>query len=198
MKLIILIFITFFMLFGCSSSPSEDMISQRVQETLVAIPSSTPYPTQTHFPTFTLNPTYTVYPTYTSNPTYTNEPTRVIVITATSSPTPKYTPTETLTPTITPTFTNSPTLSPTATLTPTINPQTVDKNPGFYLVGVDIASGLWRSLGTGASCYWELTGKQGEIIANHFGLAGGTVNISPYVFQVQFDSGCGTWQYLQP
>jgi hypothetical protein len=71
------------------------------------------------------------------------------------------------------------------------------KDNGFYTVGVEIAPGLWQSTGTGDSCYWaRLDGFQ-EIIDNHFGLAGGTVNVQGSDYEVQFD-GCGTWVYLGP
>lgn len=105
-------------------------------------------------------------------------------ITQTLTPTPLYTPT------ITPTPTN--TIPPTKTPDPLKAP----KGAGFYLVGVDIAPGVWRSDGTGDSCYWAVTSTTGDILDNHFGMAGGTAYISPSGFQVEF-TDCGTWTFLQ-
>jgi len=100
------------------------------------------------------------------------------------------------TPTITPTPTNTGT--PTATPNTTQTAQAKlreDKEDGFYLVNVDIAPGVWRSTGSGDNCYWATTAKTGDIIDNHFGLAGGTAFISPNTFQVEFN-GCGTWVFV--
>ena len=74
---------------------------------------------------------------------------------------------------------------------------TEERADGFYLVGVDIAPGVWRSTGGGDSCYWATTSKTGEIIKNHFGMAGGTAYISPSAYQVEF-SNCGIWLFLTP
>jgi hypothetical protein len=67
---------------------------------------------------------------------------------------------------------------------------------GFFLVNVDIAPGVWRSDGNADNCYWKTSTATGDIIDNHFGMAGGTAYIGPTDFQVEFD-GCGTWTYLQ-
>ena len=100
----------------------------------------------------------------------------------------------TATPQYTPTITNTP--LPTNTLTPTIDPLKKPKGDGFYLVGVDIAPGVWRSKGTGDDCYWEVTQADGDIIDNHFGMAGGTAYIPVNGFQVRFED-CGTWEFVQ-
>lgn len=105
-------------------------------------------------------------------------------ITPTFTPTPKFTPTITLTPTIT----SSPTKTP--------DPLKAPKKDGFYLVGVDIAPGVWRSDGSGDSCYWEVSASDGDILANHFGMSGGTAYIAPNAFQVRFED-CGTWTFIQ-
>ncbi len=128
-------------------------------------------------------PTITPYPTYTPVPTQTPW---IILITPTSSPTPLHTPTETLTPTIT--FTPE----------PTQDPLYLDHEPGIYLVNVDIAPGVWRSLGSGGECYWQRSDKTGDIIDNHYGFAGGTIYISTSDFSVQLDTECGTWTFLSP
>lgn len=109
---------------------------------------------------------------------------RVVEVTQTFTPTPLYTATVTLTPTIT--------LPPTATP----NPLKAPKGDGFYLIGVDIAPGVWRSDGTGDSCYWSVTRMDGDILDNHFGMSGGTAYVSPSGFQVEF-TDCGTWTFLQ-
>jgi hypothetical protein len=55
---------------------------------------------------------------------------------------------------------------------------------------------VWRSDGTNDDCYWEITEADGDIIDNHFGMAGGTASIPASAFQVQFDD-CGTWTFIQ-
>ncbi len=71
------------------------------------------------------------------------------------------------------------------------------KGNGFYTVGVEIATGQWRSTGSNDGCYWaRLDGNQ-EIIDNHFGSAGGTVTVAAADYEVQF-SDCGTWEYVGP
>jgi hypothetical protein len=104
--------------------------------------------------------------------------------------------TQTLTPTpiFTPTITNTP--APTNTPSPTSDPLKRAKGDGFYLVGVDIAPGVWRSSGTGNRCYWAVTRANGDIIDNHFGMSGGTAYVSTAGFQVQFES-CGIWTFVQ-
>jgi hypothetical protein len=98
---------------ACAPSPAA--IAAAAQETISLY---TPLPTQTDRPTYTPPatlrswPTYTVVPTYTSYPTYTPIPTYTpwfIFITATFTPSPKYTATPIGTPTNTPTSTISPT-----------------------------------------------------------------------------------------
>lgn len=69
---------------------------------------------------------------------------------------------------------------------------------GNYLVGVDIAPGVWRSTGMDDYCYWETTSKTGGIIQNYIGKAGGTAYISPNAFAVLFKD-CGIWEfYAEP
>lgn len=70
------------------------------------------------------------------------------------------------------------------------------KENGFYLVGIDIAAGHWESTGTNDDCYWARTDVEGETIANHFGLAGGTMTILETDFQVELND-CGTWVYVE-
>ena len=177
-KVIIILFV--FMLFS-SCTPKPEQIQPYVEQTLAD------WPTQTAYPTQTANPTNTPYPTYTALPTYTKMPTTtpvVKIVTATSTATPIYTPTNTLPPTAT------------ATITPTADPLKQSRGDGIYLVGVEIAPGVWDSNGTGDSCYWEVSTATGDIISNHFGAAGGTAYVPPTAFQVWF-SDCGIWTWLQ-
>lgn len=171
-----MIIVVLFSVLLSACAPSEETIKLHVVGTISSLPTQTSYPTYTANPTYTLNPTFTPYPTYTPA-----EPT-VIVVTPTSSPTPLYTPTATLTP------------------TETLDPLFAPHSPGIYLVGVDIGPGIWRSdpSQTGNNCYWEITSKTGDILRNHYGLAGGTMYISPNAFQVEMNEECGIWTYLGP
>jgi hypothetical protein len=150
----------------------EPTIQSRVEQTIAfftKVPTNTAYPTHTDLPTLTPLPTYTP---------------KIVIVT----------PTATITPKLTSTITNTPTEtlppSPTSDLTKT------DKHPGFYLVGEEIAPGVWRSLGSSNSCYWAITSKTGSILNNHFGMAGGTMYIPQSGFQVELDRDCGNWTYL--
>ena len=167
---------------GCAPKPEQVM--PYVEQTLTALPTQTKYPTNTPYSTYTPYPTNTPYITNTA-----------LVITKVVTATKTLTPTFTSTPEYTPTITNTPTN--TATLTPTLDPLKAKRGNGIYLVGVDIAPGVWRSDGTGDSCYWEISTAQGKIINNHFGLSGGTAYVSPTAFQVMFKK-CGYWTWLQP
>lgn len=94
------------------------------------------------------------------------------------------------------------TIASTITETPgiaTSTPATLKdaKNNGFHLVNVEIAPGVWLSHGKQNDCYWATTTKSGDIINNHFGMAGGTAYIAPNAFQVEFN-GCGVWTYVGP
>jgi len=119
----------------------------------------------------------------TKYPTYTIVPPELIIVTATPIP-------STSTPII-------PAASQTPSA-PTQPPLTADHNPGIYLVNVDIAPGVWRNNGTEKGCYWEITDRQGKIIQNFFGQAGGTIYIPQNAFQITLEERCGTWTYLGP
>jgi hypothetical protein len=92
----------------------------------------------------------------------------------------------------TPQFSPTPTLSPTVTLSPLF----AIHSPGFYLIGIDIAPGIWRSTINGDECYWAVTTAKGDIINNHYGMAGGTIFISATGYQVELGPKCGDWIYL--
>lgn len=132
-----------------------------------------------------------------------------VIITATpipitSTPIPTKIPSATFT--FAPTDTEAPTMTRTATTPPEILTQTaqasldailkMDKGPGFYLVNVDIAPGIWRSTAGSEDCYWKRTDKTGDIIDNYFGFSGVTIYIAPSDFAVELDKECGTWTYL--
>lgn len=69
---------------------------------------------------------------------------------------------------------------------------------GTFIVGTDIAAGIWRSDGSG-SCYWQrdasFTGNLGDIIANNNVDGPATVQLS--ATDKGFTSaGCGTWRKI--
>ena len=86
---------------------------------------------------------------------------------------------------------------PTSTPAPTVDVTKTDKRPGSYLVGSEIASGNWRSTGTGSDCYWEVRNRSGEIMNNNYGDAGGVMFIQAGAFVVALDSECGTWEFIE-
>lgn len=122
-------------------------------------------------------PTYTSLPTYEPLPTYTPQIPTIVIITATNPPIP---PTQSIPP------------------TPEGDPLIADKEPGIYLVNIDIGPGLWRNNGSSSECYWGITTRSGEIINNFFGQSGGTMYIPNNAFQVEMHEECGIWTYLGP
>jgi hypothetical protein len=130
------------------------------------------------------------------------EITRLVPVTVTPPPTPLMSATPSNTPTITPTPTDTPlpTSTPNRMQTATAEAFAAliePKGDGFYLVNVDITPGIWRSTGSQDDCYWSVTQADGDIMDNHFGMAGGTAYISPSAFQVEFND-CGRWEYIGP
>lgn len=128
-------------------------------------------------------------------------------VTVTPTNTPVNSPTPSSTPTITPTPSNTPTSTPSST--PTATPDLAQtatiqaygvlaapKGSGFFTVGTEILPGKWRSTGSGTGCYWARLDTNQDPIDNHFGLAGGTVNIQPLDYEVEFND-CGTWEYVE-
>lgn len=130
--------------------------------------------------TLTAWPTASPYPTYTPYPTTTP---KFILITATFTATPLATATITLTPTKTFTPTRTP------------DPLKMPHDDGNYLVGVDIAPGVWRSENGWDDCYWEIDTIRGDIINNYFGTSGGTMYLAPSYFAVRMED-CGAWTFL--
>jgi|GEM_PF-1889308 len=78
-----------------------------------------------------------------------------------------------------------------------IDPMKWPKEDGLYKVNQDIAPGPWYSSYsmTDDGCYWARINSSGNIINNHFGVAGITVYVSQTDAVVQFD-GCGTMYYI--
>jgi hypothetical protein len=76
-----------------------------------------------------------------------------------------------------------------------IEKQTAPKKDGLYVVGVDIAPGLWWSQGKGSKCYWARQTVTQDLIDNDLGFPGGAVTIRPDDFEF-YISGCGTWTML--
>jgi hypothetical protein len=182
MKKIIAAVFVILLLAACAPPP------QAIQSAVAGTQAAwTQVPTQTAYATYTAYPTMTEYPTYTAVIV-----TQVVtqIVTITSTPMPLYTPTDTGTPTKTPNVKATTTAEALAALRS-------DKSDGFYLVNVDIAPGVWRSDGKGDKCYWATTTRTGDIIDNHFGMAGGTMYVSPTAFQVEVED-CGTWKFLNP
>jgi hypothetical protein len=105
--------------------------------------------------------------------------------TATSEPTPTKEPTATIEPTST--------KEPTATEEP--ETPSSQKNDGFYTVGVEIEPGLWENQGLGGDCYWAVLDQNQETLKNHYGMSGGSVNIPPDAYEVEFED-CGIWLFV--
>lgn len=180
---------------ACSANPAvieqpdtSSQIQAAVQATITSYPFPSPYPT------------YTYYPTYLPKATYT--PRIVITIRVVTATHPAYTTTSTYTPG--PTHTPYPTNTPIPPEVLTATAQAAldallkkDHGSGIYLVGVDIAPGVWRSTAGHDDCYWSRTDKTGDIIDNFYGMSGGTIYISPSDFQVELDD-CGIWTWLSP
>ena len=103
--------------------------------------------------------------------------------------------TDTPTPTDTPPPTTTPNLAQTATVE-AYGALAAPKGDGFYLVGVDILPGKWHSTGTNDGCYWARYDANQELLGNHFGIAGGTVNVRPTDYEIEFDD-CGVWEYVE-
>ncbi|HPL58327.1 MAG TPA: hypothetical protein PLT22_09110 [Flexilinea sp.] len=186
-----------------------------VYPTFTKLPTYTPLPTNTIYPTFTKLPTYTPLSTYTKLPTYTplatytNLPTYTPLPTGTPrntyTPLSTYTayPTYTIYPTSTklPTYTAQPTYTPIIRIvqvTPTVDSSILkaDKTDGFYLIGPEIAPGIWRTEPNKTKCYWKITGVKGEIISNYLGSGGGTIYIPKDAYQIEIQN-CGKVTFVQ-
>lgn len=76
-----------------------------------------------------------------------------------------------------------------------VEKQTAAKTDGFYVIGLDMAPGVWKSNGQGAQCYWARQNVTQDILDNDIGFAGGAVTIRPDDFEF-YTRGCGTWTML--
>ncbi len=152
--------ILMFLVSACGSS--QKTIEKAVSETLQAMP------------TFTIQPTYTIPPSITP---------KIVIVTITPTPTPKFT----QTPSLTPTITNTP-----------VPENKKNRQAGFYLVPSEMSLGVWRSSNKDSdTCYWSVTTATGDIINNHFGMGGGTMYIPKNAYQVQIEPECGFWEFIQ-
>lgn len=124
-------------------------------------------------------PTYTPYPTYTPFPT--PEP---VVITATPSPTPEI-------------DVQATQAASTAQANSTLDPEalTAPKGDGFYLVGEEIAAGVWRSESGREDCHWARYNDSNVLLGEFQGISGGVIRIRETDFIVLLE-GCGGWTYL--
>jgi hypothetical protein len=92
------------------------------------------------------------------------------------------------------------TTTTTPTPTTTTGPPVPDnKEPvggtGFFRVGSRMAPGVWKSTGSATDgCYWARLDENQEIIDNHYGAAGGSVNLRSSDFEFETED-CGGWMY---
>jgi len=121
------------------------------------------------------------------------EITRIVEVTSKPTATP-------LGPTATPTIT--PTTRPTWTPNPTIDVTRTDKDSGSYLVGSEIAPGIWRSVvaSSDRDCYLEISTLGGRLVNNTFDPLGGTIRIPDGEYLVVIPSGGSgcIWTFFQP
>lgn len=76
--------------------------------------------------------------------------------------------------------------------------QTDPHGDGIYLVGVDIAPGLWRSISSESGfCYWARRKYDGIILSSYYGLPETELLIRVSDYEVELD-GCGVWVYMGP
>lgn len=183
--------------------------------TYTAMPTATLRPTYTKQFTFTplasltARPTYTPLATLTDRPTYTPLPTLKPLSTYTPFPTQTKLPTHTALPTLKPLSTYTP--APTFTLPPTFTPriETVlvtpttdesilkaDKTDGFYLIGPEIAPGVWRTGKDHSKCYWKISDIKGSIVSNYLGMGGGTIYVPEDAYQIEIQN-CGNVTFVQ-
>jgi hypothetical protein len=118
------------------------------------------------------------------------EVTRLVVVTATYSG-----PTETFTPTAT--------FAPSTTPRPTVDKTKADKIDGSYMVGSEIAAGIWRSSGglSNDECWLTIKTFSGDLVDIAGDLPGGTIRIPAGQYIVYIGGGSGnqcTWSFLMP
>lgn len=85
--------------------------------------------------------------------------------------------------------------SPVPSVTSLISPSD-PHNDGTYLVGTEIAVGLWRSLSSEQRfCYWARRKYDGILLGSYYGLPGTEMRIYEIDYEVELD-GCGTWIFM--
>jgi len=93
----------------------------------------------------------------------------------------------------------TPSPAPTLTETPTQSPSLGPEEPhldGIYIVGAEIAPGIWHSNSTDQNfCYWARRKYDGIILASYIGLPGIDIRILETDYEVELD-GCGMWIFL--
>lgn len=99
-------------------------------------------------------------------------------------------------PSVTSATTSSPTPTLAASATLSIDP-TGPHGDGVYLVGVDIAPGVWRPIAGDQDrfCYWARRKYDGIILGSFYGPSGSEVLLRTTDYEVEFD-GCGVWVYM--
>ena len=67
---------------------------------------------------------------------------------------------------------------------------------GIYIVGAEIAAGVWRSTSEAQNfCYWARRKYDGILLASYYGLPGVDLRVYPSDYEVELD-GCGIWVYM--
>ena len=85
--------------------------------------------------------------------------------------------------------------SPAPLSAPPISPSEPHSD-GTYLVGAEIAVGLWRSLSNEQRfCYWARRKYDGILLGSYYGLSGTDLRIYESDYEVELD-GCGTWIFM--
>jgi hypothetical protein len=97
------------------------------------------------------------------------------------------------------TCTSTPTLGKPAS-TPTQISMTGPHRDGVYLVGVEIAKGLWRSVQsanaeTETFCFFARRKYDGVVLGSYYGLPGPDLLVGAGDYEVEME-GCGVWVYL--
>lgn len=110
-------------------------------------------------------------------------------------------------PTFTPLASVSPNFAPTSTITTpptrrqashaTYTAMRASKGDGTFLVGVEIAVGIWASSPSRTeSCFWARRKANGVIFESYFGPpTETTISIQPGDYEFE-TLGCGTWTFV--
>ena len=67
---------------------------------------------------------------------------------------------------------------------------------GIYIVGAQIAPGVWRSQSSDQRfCYWARRKYDGVVLNSYYGLPGIEMRVQASDYEIEFD-GCGMWVYM--